>query len=610
MDQPVNITVGPIRSTIRGYIPKAVYQKIDILLSFREQKADFIPSFQSGRWDGRIRLFDMKDLSFPTGLLSRLINFLIELKIVYSVVDNRPVSSKSFDWQWVHSKVKELYDYQMDAVGEVERKKVGIVQAATGAGKTFIMCKFIQTLGRKTLVLVHKLDLLEQARNDIIDSLGIEVGYIGNQNLDIKDVTVGTVQTIVKSLGYKYVKFMDDEVDEKVRLKEQDKEQIRHLLRTVNVVVIDECHHVRSETQQNIMNAVMVADYRIGLSATPMRDQGDDLLIEGIFGDILCRVSATYLIERKYLIAPEIRFSEIGYTIFDFFEFVKLDHDGNIFYCDPDPPDSRKRRRKIDMQWPDLAKRHESKMENVKDKDVIYTYSDGCRLVKRWLHYEGNVNFIHHIYVKLKEICDYVFQTVLIDKIQSDALRFDDDNSYKKFVQKVKRKYSDLVMKRKYNFIYDACITDNVYRNEYIAQQVNLHRMLNHSVMVLVRRIRHGENILKFLPDDVIFLKGEDDIEVRNDAMNKIRAKELKAIIASTIADEGLNLPALDSVVMAGGGTSKTTALQRVGRALRLFPGKEKAYIEEFYDCAQYLSKHSEDREEIYRTEPAFQIIK
>ena len=134
--------------------------------------------------------------------------------------------------------------------------------------------------------------------------------------------------------------------------------------------------------------------------------------------------------------------------------------------------------------------------------------------------------------------------------------------------------------------------------------------MMDHSVMVLVRRLRHGENILKFMPDDIIFLKGEDDIDIRNDAMNKIRSRDMKALIASTIADEGLNLPELDSIVMAGGGTSKTTALQRVGRALRLFPGKKKAYIEEFYDDAMYLSKHSKDREEIYRTEPAFEIIK
>lgn len=609
MTQSVQIVVSPIRSCVRGYIPKQAYQKIDSLLSYRLQKAEYVPSFQTGKWDGRIRLFDMKDLSFPTGLLSKLIGLLGELSIAYAILDKRPVSAKTLDLQWVHPEIKQLYDYQLDTVKAVEEKKVGIVQAATGAGKTCIMCKFIQELGRKTLVLVHKLDLLEQARNEIIESLGIEVGYIGNQTLDIKDVTVGTVQTIVKSLGIRYLKFMDDEVDEKVKLKEQEKEQIRHLLRTVNVVVIDECHHVRSETQQSIMNAVTVADYRIGLSATPMRDQGDDLLIEGIFGDILCRISATYLIERGYLIPPEIRFNNINYTIFDFFEFVKVDDDGNVFYCDPVPPSSRKRRRKIDMHWPELADRKVTKMDDVDKEDIIYVYSDGTRLVRRWLHYEGDVNMVHHIYVKLEEICSTVFQTVIIDTIERDSLTFQEKDSYKKFLAKMKRKYNDLVMKKKYNFIYDACITDNDYRNEYIAQSINLHRMLGRSVLALVRRLRHGENIRKFLEDDIPFLKGEDDIDIRNDAMEKIRNRELRAVIASTIADEGLNLPALDSIVMAGGGTSKTTALQRVGRALRLFPGKEKAYVEEFDDAAQYLSKHSNDRREIYKTEPAFNII-
>jgi len=605
----VQISVKHIRTVLRGQIDKTLYRKIDNLLSYRAQKAEFMPSFQNGSWDGRIRLFEMKDLSFPTGLLSKVIWLFDKNDVDYNIIDQRHSSNKTYDWQWVSDKTP--YPYQAEIVANVIKKKVGIVQAATGAGKTIVMSKFIQELGRKTLVLVHKLDLLEQARNDIIECLGVDVGYIGNQVVDIKDITVGTVQTIVKSLGFRFLKFMDDEVSEKVTLKEQDKERIRHLLRTVNVVVIDECHHVRSETQQNIMGSVLNADYRIGLSATPMRDQGDDLLIEGIFGEVLCKISATYLIQNGYLIPPTIRFNDIEYTIFDFYEFIKVDSEGNIVYFDAAQANKKGRRRAIDIAWPNLVDRTITKIENIKEKDIIYTYSyGGLRLVRKWGHYEGPTNFVHHIYTKLEEICNTAFGSVIDDTTRNKGMIFKEKDSYKKFIQKMKRKYKPLVMKKKYNFIYDACITDNVYRNEYIVQLIGLYRMLDLSAMVLVRRIRHGENILKILSDETIFLKGDDDIKVRNDTMDKIRRKEIKTVIASTIADEGLNLPALDTVVMAGGGTSKTTALQRVGRALRLFLGKIKAYIEEFYDDAKYLEKHSKDREEIYKTEPGFEILK
>lgn len=613
-----DIYVNNIKSYIRGALSKKILTNIETLLSFRVQQADFIPSFIDGRWDGRIKLFDMKDLSFPTGLLNKLLRFLIEENIEYNIIDQRTVSNKQFDWQWVSKDIPKLHDYQEEAVSTAVLSKVGILQLATGAGKTVLMCRIIQVLGRKSLVLVHKLDLLEQARNKIMECLGINVGWIGDGRVEISDVTVGTVQTIVKALGYKYVKFDENEVlTPEKELKEIQKEEIRHFLRNVNVIIIDESHHVRSQTQQDIMNNAINADYRFGLSATPIRDQGDDLLIEGIFGDILCKISATYLISRGFLIPPIIRFNTINHTIFNFFEFVKIDKDGNVFYCDPMVNDKKKGRpKKIDDVWNEIANRNITKIEieKIRENDFLYEYKDGSKIIRKWNKYDGTTDLVHHIYSKLEEICESVFNDVLLDEMQRDNLHFPKNEKgkqeYEKFLKKMRRKHKDLLMKKKYAFIYDACITDNEYRNMIIAQLVNLHRMKDRSILVLVQRIRHGEKIEKLLFDEVIFLKGEDDIEVRKAVCNRVKKRDLKVLVASTIADEGLDLPALDTVIMAGGGTSKCTALQRVGRAIRLYPGKVKAYIEEFYDDAYYLKVHSRDREEIYRTEPGFEIIK
>ena len=47
MDQgTIQIAVGHIKSFLRGAIPKSAYKKIDLLLSFRVQRAEFIPSFK------------------------------------------------------------------------------------------------------------------------------------------------------------------------------------------------------------------------------------------------------------------------------------------------------------------------------------------------------------------------------------------------------------------------------------------------------------------------------------------------------------------------------------------------------------------------------------
>jgi superfamily II DNA or RNA helicase len=49
-------------------------------------------------------------------------------------------------------------------------------------------------------------------------------------------------------------------------------------------------------------------------------------------------------------------------------------------------------------------------------------------------------------------------------------------------------------------------------------------------------------------------------------------------------------------------------ALQRIGRVIRLSPGKKDAYVIDFIDNAKYLDKHSATRIAIYETEPGFKM--
>jgi superfamily II DNA or RNA helicase len=105
------------------------------------------------------------------------------------------------------------------------------------------------------------------------------------------------------------------------------------------------------------------------------------------------------------------------------------------------------------------------------------------------------------------------------------------------------------------------------------------------------------------------FLQSKVNSEDRKQILEDFRAGELDCLVATSLADEGLDLPILDAVILAGSGMSKVKAMQRIGRAIRKFPGKEKAYIVDFMDKAHYLEKHSKERFEIYGEEKEF-IIK
>jgi len=95
----------------------------------------------------------------------------------------------------------------------------------------------------------------------------------------------------------------------------------------------------------------------------------------------------------------------------------------------------------------------------------------------------------------------------------------------------------------------------------------------------------------------------------RKQAIQEMREGKRIALIASTIADEGLDIKNLSAIILAGGGKSSTRALQRIGRVLRPFDGKTHAVVIDFDDEAKYLRKHSLRRKLIYETEPRFDIL-
>jgi len=77
-----------------------------------------------------------------------------------------------------------------------------------------------------------------------------------------------------------------------------------------NNIVVSNCHHIPAQTSIDISNVCKDAYYRIGVSATPWRDAGDDLLIEAVLNKRHPEnnISASELIKLGYLVKPTIYF--------------------------------------------------------------------------------------------------------------------------------------------------------------------------------------------------------------------------------------------------------------------------------------------------------------
>jgi superfamily II DNA or RNA helicase len=176
-----------------------------------------------------------------------------------------------------------------------------------------------------------------------------------------------------------------------------------------------------------------------------------------------------------------------------------------------------------------------------------------------------------------------------------------------------------------YHTRYKTDIVEYRERNELAVQATMRLVKKGFRVLVLARQIKHLKLLREMLaegfgsqwPDIKDMDSTKIQYELATGAVNKLERKriikamkdnQLECLFASTIADEGLDCPPISAVVMAGGGKSATKSFQRVGRALRLFPGKDRAVIIDFHDQGKYFKKHAERRMELFKKEPAFEI--
>ena len=119
--------------------------------------------------------------------------------------------------------------------------------------------------------------------------------------------------------------------------------------------------------------------------------------------------------------------------------------------------------------------------------------------------------------------------------------------------------------------------------------------------LVLVPRVTLGEEYAKAIGDAVL-VYSKMAKKARREAMEEFKAGNIKTMIATSLADEGLDLPNVETLVMVSGGRSAQKTIQRASRALRRSPGKDQAFIHDFKDNFHPLAQaHANKRIKCYK---------
>lgn len=153
---------------------------------------------------------------------------------------------------------------------------------------------------------------------------------------------------------------------------------------------------------------------------------------------------------------------------------------------------------------------------------------------------------------------------------------------------------------------YKELIVHNTRRNSIIADMaVGMQGV----TLIIVNQIAHGRMLETSIPG-AVFIHGSDDTTKRQQVLEDMRSASKGVFISSPIFDEGVDVPSVDAIIMAGGGKSHVTLLQRLGRGMRKKDGKNQLVVVDFWDNGnKHLISHSEARYDVYKAE-GFRVIK
>jgi superfamily II DNA or RNA helicase len=159
-----------------------------------------------------------------------------------------------------------------------------------------------------------------------------------------------------------------------------------------------------------------------------------------------------------------------------------------------------------------------------------------------------------------------------------------------------------------YAEVYNQGIVENIDRNKLAVKITQQLLKDNHRVLLLVKRVKHGEILKKMFKAKGIytaFCYGESSEEERDKSIGDIRSGKSNILILSKIGQLGIDLPLLSAGFFLGGGKSTVEVLQSLGRYLRNpNEGENTILFYDFYDMEEkYLKAHSEIRKEIYARE-------
>ncbi|WP_338601723.1 DEAD/DEAH box helicase [Sulfolobus tengchongensis] len=197
------------------------------------------------------------------------------------------LSFKEFEFEFSG----QLRDYQKEAIDFwIKNGNKGVIALPTGAGKTVVGIKAIDVIRKPTLIVTFTKEQMLQWRESIIKFTAKrpDIGLYYSEEKRIRPITITTYHTAYRHLAELFDKFY--------------------------LLIVDEVHHLPADKFKAIAEG-LIAPYRMGLSATPYREDNKHNELFSLIGGIVYYKSITELSKLGYLASYEIIQKKVRLTL-------------------------------------------------------------------------------------------------------------------------------------------------------------------------------------------------------------------------------------------------------------------------------------------------------
>jgi superfamily II DNA or RNA helicase len=149
-----------------------------------------------------------------------------------------------------------------------------------------------------------------------------------------------------------------------------------------------------------------------------------------------------------------------------------------------------------------------------------------------------------------------------------------------------------------------AALVDDAARNRLLVDLAAREAQQGHAVLVLSGRIAHCRLLTDLLANEGVracALTGSVPRAKRSEILRRFREREVQVLCATTLADEGLDVPLLSRLVLATPARAEGRTIQRIGRLMRPYPGKPKPILYDLVDDSPIARSQHTARRRAYR---------